>query len=423
MKKSIFILILVTLSFQVKASFDAFFIEKTMRIDYIHAGNSNNEFYYIEDLKQEPYWGGSQNQLIDTFKYGHYFFEIYDAASGILIYSRGYSSLFGEWQTTNEAKEMNKAFYESIVFPFPKNNVIVKWYSRNYLGKFEEKMQYLLDPSNYFIDPVQQKKYPLYQALQSGDPKNKVDIVILPEGYTADEMELFKNDCDKFVQEMFNFHPYSNYKEYFNIIGVLAPSIDSGNDIPADSIWKNTQLSTQFYTFDSERYCMTEDYKSVRDLASNAPYDQIYILVNNEKYGGGAIYNFYNVSVNSNAKSGQIFIHELGHGFVGLADEYYTSSTSYNDFYNMNIEPWEPNITTLVDFDSKWKHLLKKGTPIPTPATEENKETMGAFEGGGYVAKGIFRPRQDCLMNSFKDNIFCGACEEAIVEMILFYTD
>jgi len=394
-----------------------------MRIDYIHAGSYAQDEYYVKQIKQEPFWGGSLKNLIDTFKYGKYFFEVYDLETNTLIYSRGYSSLFGEWQTTNEAKKMNKAFYEGIVFPFPKNEVRVVWYARDWNGKFQKEMELEVDPKSYFIDPTLDKAYPVYDALKSGDPHQKVDIVIIPDGYDESEMELFKQDCDKFAEELFKYYPYSDYKNHFNIKGILAPSQDSGNDIPADSVWKNTQVSTSFYTFDSERYCMTEDYKSVRDLAANTAYDQIYILVNNEKYGGGAIYNFYNVSVNSNAKAGQIFIHELGHGFAGLGDEYYTSSTSYNEFYNLNVEPWEPNLTTLVDFNKKWKHLMDKNTPIPTPDTEKYQNTLGVFEGGGYVAKGVYRPKHDCLMNSFKDVHFCEACQEAIVKMILFYSE
>ena len=423
MPRLVILLLFASVSFSLQAGFSDYFLDKTMRIDYLHAGNHSSEYYYFQSVKMEAYWGGSTKKLIDTFKYGSYFFEVYDAETKVLLYSRGYSSLFREWQTTDEAKNMNKAFYESIVFPYPKNTVVVKWYSRNWDGQFQKQMELEVNPKDYFIDPTLVANYQVYPAHISGNPHEKIDIVILPDGYAANEMDLFKRDCDKFAEELFNYQPYNQYKDKFNISGVLAPSKDSGNDIPADSIWKNTQLSTTFYTFDSERYCMTEDFKAVRDMAANVAYDQIYILVNNEKYGGGAIYNFYNVSVNSNAKAGQIFIHELGHGFVGLGDEYYNSSTSYNDFYNLEVEPWEPNITTLVDFDRKWKKLLDKNTPIPTPATAENKELLGVYEGGGYVAKGVFRPRQDCMMNSFNDTIFCKACEEAIHKMILFYTE
>jgi len=232
---------------------------------------------------------------------------------------------------------------------------------------------------------------------------------------------LFINDCQKFAKLLFSFSPYTENKDKFNIRAVLAASEESGNDIPGDSIWKKTLMNTGFYTFDSERYCMTMDNKSVRDLAANAPYDQIYILVNNKKYGGGAIYNYYSVSVNSNILASKIFVHEFGHGFAGLGDEYYNSPTSYNDFYPLDVEPWEPNLTTLIDFNSKWKHLLKKKTPIPTPPKKKYLDKPGVFEGGGYVAKGVYRPAYDCLMNSFKGDKFCEACTESIQNMIDFY--
>ncbi|MDO9028363.1 MAG: M64 family metallopeptidase, partial [Candidatus Roizmanbacteria bacterium] len=192
---------------------------------------------------------------------------------------------------------------------------------------------------------------------------------------------------------------------------------------PADSVWKNTILSSSFYTFDSERYCMTEDHKSVRDLAANAPYDQIYILTNTTKYGGGGIFNFYSMSSSSNRFSAAIIVHEFGHSFAGLGDEYFDSSTSYNDFYNLTIEPWEPNLTSLVDFDSKWSHLLAEDTPVPTPSDTAFIGKTGVFEGAGYVAKGMYRPAFDCLMHTFRGNRFCKACEEAISKMVEFYAD
>jgi len=423
MYRVVIVSFLMTISLIAQASFNDFFLDQSMRIDYVHAGDQHSEQYYLQEIRKEPYWGGSVSHLIDTYKYGKYFFEVYDDSTGSLIYSRGYSSLFGEWQTTDDASLKKKAFFESVIFPFPKKSVIVRWYARDYDGNFVQKMEQKVNPAGYFIKPGISKKYPVYQAYHSGDPHEKVDIVILPDGYTKDEMELFKSDCDKFAKELFKYQPYSEYKDRFNISGVLAPSEDSGNDIPVEGIWKNTQLSTSFYTFNSERYCMTEDNKSVRDLAANVAYDQIYILVNNEKYGGGAIYNFYNVSVNSNKQAGKIFVHELGHGFAGLADAYYDNSTSYKDFYNISVEPWEPNITTLVRFDTKWKHLVEKNTPIPTPETKEYQDVVGAFEGGGYIAKGVYRPKQDCMMKTFKGSEFCEACQEAIIKMILFYSE
>ena len=342
------------------AQFDAYFLDKTLRLDYYHSGNHETELYAFDELIEEPYWGGSKIHLVDKFAYGKYFVKVFLAENDSLLYSRGYSSLFGEWQTTREAEETWRTLSEAVVFPYPRQKIRVELYSRNWDGVLEKKFEYTVDPSNYFIKKENRLVYPSFDVHISGDPHTRVDIVVLPEGYAQDEMGLFIEDCQRFATDLFTFSPYDENMDQFNIRGVLAPSRESGVDIPADTIWKSTLMNSSYYTFDSERYLMTFDNKSVRDLAANAPYDQIYILVNSVKYGGGAIFNYYNVSVNSNVKSAQILSHEFGHGFAGLADEYYDSSTSYEEFYNLAVEPWEPNITTLVDFDSKWKDMLHK---------------------------------------------------------------
>ena len=423
--KKLITLILLVVSTVAYSQFDSTFQNKTLRFDYFHTGDHDSDIYSFDELFEEPYWGGSRVNLIDTFEYGNYYLKLYDLASNELIYSRGYSSLFGEWQTTNESKEVWRAMSETVIMPFPKNDARIELYSRNWDGKFEKKFEYVFNSENYFTNRETQNKYPNFSFHKSGDPAVRIDVVIIPEGYSADEMGKFVEDCKQFTEDMFAYYPYSENHDKFNICGTMAPSQESGVDIPGDGIWKNTVMNFGYYTFDSERYLMTFDNKSVRDVAANAPYDQIYILVNSDKYGGGAIYNYYNVSVNSNSKSAAILIHEFGHGFAGLADEYFDSSTSYNDFYNLNVEPWEPNITTLVDFDSKWKHLLKKRTPVPTPDPEKKKDMdkLGAYEGGGYVAKGVYRPRYDCMMKTFKGDTFCPACVEAIQKMIDFYSE
>jgi hypothetical protein len=242
-------------------------------------------------------------------------------------------------------------------------------------------------------------------------------------GLNFPEMGIFISDCEKFADHLFSFEPYKEHKDKFNLRGVLASSENSGSDIPADSSWQKTILNTTFYTFNSERYCMTFDNKSVRDLAANAHYDQIYILVNTAKYGGGSIYNYYSVSVNSNLYASKIFIHEFGHGFAGLGDEYYDSEVAYSDFYPLDIEPWEPNLTTLINFNKKWKNLLVGNTPVPTPAENKYLNKTGVFEGGGYVSKGVYRPAVDCLMNSFKADVFCEVCRISVEKMILFYSE
>ncbi len=420
--KKLFLFFLMLTAVSVQAQFSKFFENKSLRMDYYHSGTDTSEFYTFDELIEEPYWGGSHINLVDTMHYGNYYVKVYDVKNDSLLYSRGYSTLFREWQTTNEAKKISRTFSESVVIPFPKEKVRIELFSRGWDGKFRKKFTYVVDTNDYFIKHDRRLVYPYFDVRVTGDPAHRVDVVILPEGYTKEEMGKFIGDCKKFVQEFFSVAPYSQNKDKFNFRAVLAPSEQSGTDIPAQHIWKNTILNTSYYTFNSERYLMTMDDKSVRDLAANAPYDQIYILVNSTKYGGGAIYNYYSVAVNGNGESGKILVHEFGHGFAGLADEYYDNSTSYHHFYNLNIEPWEPNITTLKNFGKKWKNLVKPGTPIPTPATKKYLNTVGAFEGGGYEPKGMYRSQQDCLMKDFKGDTFCAACTEAIQKMIDFYT-
>ena len=422
MKIIILPILLLVISFQAFASFDDWFLNKTLRIDYYHTGDSKSELYSIDQVKSEPFWGGSHVTLIDTLNYGEYYFKAFDQNTNKLIYSHGFCALFDEWQFTEEAKHTSRTFTETAVMPFPKNDVRIEFYSRNFMGVYEKKFEYTVEVKNYFISAERQMTFPVYDAMISGDPAHKVDIVILPEGYTAAEMDKFKADCDKFTAGLFTVGPFSQNRDKFNIRGVLAPSVESGTDIPSDKVWKNTIMNSSFYTFDSERYLMTYDNKSVRNLAANAPYDQIYILVNSTKYGGGAIYNFYNCSVNSNASSAKIFVHEFGHGFAALADEYDDGSTSFNDMYPLNLEPWEPNITTLIKFETKWKGMIPANTPVPTPVENGSGMKLGVYEGGGYVAKGVYRPTPDCLMRTFRGNEFCPVCTAAIQKMLDFYT-
>lgn len=421
--KLLFILILFISAAYSQVNFDDYFEDKTLRLDYFHSGDKENDFYSFDELIEEPYWGGSKVNLIDKFNYGKYKFEVYDVASNQLIYSRGYSTIFNEWQTTEEAKNTTRTFNETVVFPFPQNPVLVKFYASNRKNEWIHKFEYEVNPENYFIKPERISEYKNFEVLNSGDPSEKVDIVIIPEGYTKDQMNLFKEDSEKFAGYLFNSSPFRENKDKFNIWGVEAASIESGTDIPKENIWKKTLINSTFYTFDLERYLMTYDNKTLRNIASNAPYDQIYILVNSDKYGGGAIYNHYSVCVNDNKYSEFVFVHEFGHGFASLADEYYTSDVAYEEFYPLDVEPTDPNLTTLIDFDSKWKDLVEDNTPIPTPDTDDYKNRVGAFEGGGYMEKGIYRPAHDCTMKSIKVDGFCPVCKRAIQQMIDFYSE
>lgn len=413
----------ITLSVYPQFKFEHFFLDKTLRFDYFHSGDSDNDYYSFDELIEEPFWGGSKYNMIDNFDYGNYKFNVRDIKSNLVIYSRTYSTLFKEWQTTEEAKNTSRTFSETVVFPFPQQPVRVEFFGRDENNKFDKKFSYVVDPGDYFIKKERAYEFDSFDVLTNGKASEKVDIVIIPDGYTLEEMELFKKDCEKFAGYLFNSSPFKENKDKFNIRGVLAPSKESGTDLPGENIWKNTIMNSRFYTFDLERYLMTSDNKTLRHIASNAPYDQIYILVNHEKYGGGSIYNHYSVCVNNNQYEEFTFVHEFGHGFASLADEYYTSDVAYQDFYSLEIEPVDPNLTTLKDFESKWKDLVEDETPIPTPATEEYKNVVGAFEGGGYVQAGVYRPMQDCTMKSIIVDKFCPVCKRAIEQMINFYSE
>lgn len=404
------------------AQFDKYFQNKTLRMDYFHCGNSEQEQYYFDELLEEPFWGGSQVNLVDTTFYGNYYVNVYDVQSGNLIFSRGYNTLFGEWRTVQEALTTNRCCNETVVIPFPKENVRIELLSRDKKGVFQKKFEYTVDVKSYFIKRDRRLSAPVVDVQVAADPAKAVDVVLLPDGYTAAEMDKFKEDCRKFAEGLFTFSPYKEQKQKFNIRAVLAPSQQSGADIPGENVWKNTALNSSFYTFDTERYIMTYDNKSLRDMAANAPYDFIYIIANTDKYGGGAIYNHYGLSVAGNDLYAKVYVHEFGHLFLGLGDEY-VGGAAYSDLYPVDVEPWEVNLTTLVDFDSKWKDLIKKGTPIPTPVDKKNANKTGVYEGGGYVSKGVYRPRPNCLMNSFSVDDFCPVCHRAIEKQIRFYSE
>ena len=418
------LLLLALLPSMAFAQFDEWFGETSLRVDYTLTGNSNTTVYGLKELICEPYWSGSKVNLIDRLDYGNFIVKVFEPGTDHLLFSKGYQNLYGEWQTTDEAKTTVKTFEESVIVPFPKRPVEVVLYYKNWEGQLLEGMRLPVSPDDYFIRSANCLHLPVYNAWIGNEDINRaVDIVLLPEGYTQEEMGKFVKDCDFFVQSLFAYAPYDRYRNSFNVRGVMAPSQQSGCTEPGAHVYRNTAMRFSYWTFDSERYCMSTDNRDIRDLAGQVPYDQIYVLVNSEKYGGGGIYNFYCSSAVGNSYSSDIFIHEFGHGFAGLADEYYMDETGYGDFYNNDIEPWEPNLTTLVDFDSKWRDMMDESTPIPTPRIREYEHTIGVFEGGGYESEGIYSPHMDCLMKTFRGHVFCPVCQRAIERMILYYSE
>jgi len=416
-----FILFSISCSLLSQGSFDKYFANKVLRFDFMLAGNSQKTVVYPVGMKEEPFWAGSNTNLRDPFNTGNLRYEIFNEAGDTLIYSRGFCTLYQEWQTTTAAKTIERSFYEVATMPFPKNKVKFVLSIRERNGLFSKLYETKIDPADYFIRKEKPLNVGISKIYGEGEPNTSVDLAFIAEGYKADEMGKFREDVKKMADILFAESPFSDYKDKFNIWAVEAVSQDAGTDIPGENIYVNTALNSSFYTFDLDRYLTTQDIKTVNDYAAVVPHDNIIVLINSTKYGGGGVYNYYSGTTAGHPLSLKVFVHEFGHGFAGLADEYYSSSVAYDEFYPLNIEPWEPNITTMVNFDSKWKKMIGKEIPVPTPAEEKYKNVTGLFEGGGYSAKGIFRPEMECRMKSNSPKGFCSVCRNAIKEMIEFY--
>lgn len=451
------------------STFERFFTNATLRVDYYHTGAKTTETFSIDQSYQEGPWAGSRVNLIDTLNLGEYMVRVYDKASSTLIYSRGYSTIFNEWQTTDEAAAgITRTFSESAMLPFPKAVVQFTISRRDRQMVFHEVFSALIDPS----DPTQVDKRKKHMnsrvtsLMNNGPSAEKVDLVILGDGYAKDDMMKLRADAKRFNDVMFETEPFKSRKKDFNVWLIEVESHESGISIPDKDVWKDNPLGTQYNTFGSARYVLTTNNRSLRDYAGTTPYDFIAILVNDTRYGGGGIYNLYATTYTGETVKGQewqmeyVYVHEFGHSFGGLGDEYYSSSTSYNDFYPLGVEPWEPNITALTNKKNvKWKHLLTEAIAIPTP-WEKNKYDsveakrskldrlaadyyekreplfkalaeirkdprflgkVGAFEGAGYSSKGLYRPSLDCRMFSLSLVRFDPVCSEAIERVIDFY--
>ena len=404
--------------------FDVAFGQGTLRIDYLLAGDAKSEVVYFSQMKMEPFWGGPHKNLTDQFGYGTYRYAAYDSATGKLLFSRGFSTLFQEWKGTAEAKIMKRAFPMTAVMPFPKITIRFVIEKRSFeTNEFERIFERIINPSDYFISRESIHRCKSDKVKDSGDPANHVDVAFISEGYTSVDMDKFHNDAKRMMEYILSNEPYSANGNHFNFYAIESPSDEAGVSIPGRDIFVNTNIHSSFYTFNMDRYLTTFDTKSVYDIAANVPYDLIFVLVNSKQYGGGGFYNHYGEGTVDNQLSTIVFIHEFGHEFAGLADEYYTSEVTYSDYYNLKVEPWEPNITTNVNFESKWKKMVAPETPLPTPRSEKFQTATGMFEGGGYLSKGIYSPAMDCRMKSNAAAGFCPACTDAIIRMIRFYCE
>ena len=438
----------------------------TMRLDYFHTGDADHEIFSLDRISVEPLpWPGDPAKVIDDSNLGNYLFEVREKQSGRLLYSRGFSSIFAEWKTTDEAKQIKRTFSESLRFPVPGGPVQVVLKGRKD-GVFQEVWNYDLDPKDMFIDTSRPPSPgPLITIQKMGEPAKKVDLLIIGDGYTAAERAKFLKDARRLTEILFSTSPYKEHRSDFNVWGLCPPSQESGISRPSTGVHHRTPLGASYDAFGSERYILTYDNRALREAASYAPYEFIEILVNGKTYGGGGIFNLYATVASDNFWAPYLFVHEFGHHFAGLADEYYTSAVAYNPPATRS-EPWEPNVTALLEGkELKWKDLVAPDTPIPTEWPKEQFEAferdiqarrrkiraenrseeemnklfqeekqhadallasskyadkVGAFEGANYEAKGYYRPELNCIMFT-RHNAFCAVCRRAIERIIHMY--
>jgi hypothetical protein len=439
-----------------------------MRLDYYHSGNASQELFSLDRIVVEPLpWPGNLRKTVDETNLGKYLFEVRDLSSNRIVYSRGFASIYGEWETTAEAKSLNRTFHESVRFPAPQTEVQVILKKRDPRNAFREVWAVTVDPGDMFID---RSKVPppgaLIEFLRNGDPANKVDFLLLCDGYTAAQRSKFERDSRRLLDVLFATSPFKEGKSDFNVWGLCPAATEAGISRPSTGTHIASPVGATYDAFGSERYILTFENRAMRQIAQFAPYEFVEIITNTRTYGGGGIFGLYGTVAADSAEAPYVFVHEFGHHFAGLADEYYTSSVAYLPPAE-RIEPWEPNVTALLDpARLKWRDLLEKATPIPTPwlkdefekhsleyqqrrarirldrrpeeemealfrenrqfelklfATEKYRTRVGAFEGAMYEAKGYYRPQVDCIMFT-RSMDFCEVCRRAIERIIALYT-
>ena len=381
---------------------------QTLRVDYIFSGTDKASEISLDEMSRFDGWAGRRVNLKEVPVRGNGQIVMTDAQSNDTLYRLSFSTLFQEWQTTEEATKVRKSFENVFLLPMPESKAKVKVEIYDFYGNVCASLKHDIDPKDILIRkqsslPAQHK-----YLLQSGSPEDKIDVAIVAEGYTKSEMETFYADARKAMDAIISHQPFGKYKDAFNFVAVALESEESGVSVPGEGEWKNTALKAHFNTFYMDRYLTTLRLKNMHDKLSGIPYEHIVILANTDTYGGGGIYNSYTLTTAHHPAFEPVVVHEFGHSFAGLADEYYYDDM-YVQYYYSHTEPWEQNITTLKDFNSKWKDMLDTGK-------------AQLLEGAGYQSKGVYRPAPDCRMHTNKADCFCPVCQRAISRIIEFYT-
>lgn len=403
-------------------NFDHYFIDKTLRVDAVFAGNTKAQTVVVDELIQLPQWAGRRQHLTENHLRGNGVIRVYDSASNQLIYSQGFSTLYQEWLSTPEALVKTKSFENVFLVPFPKEPVRVEIALIDQDANYPVLLSLDVDPKDILIHKKGYLQTTAHRLLHAAkDPNKCINVAIVAEGFQEGQMEAFRQYAQIAMEEIFAHQPFGDYRDRFNFYAVESVSQDSGVSVPRSNEWKRTAVESNFDTFYSERYLTTARLKKLHDLLAGIPYEHIIILANTDVYGGGGIYNAYTLTTTGHLNFKPVVVHEFGHSFAGLSDEYFYESDVLSDMQSTAHEPWEQNITTLKDFDSKWKDMLKPKTPIPTDEKWAVKYPIGVYE--GLAGKKIYKAALDCRMKTNTAKTFCPVCQRAIANLIRFSTE
>lgn len=404
--------------------FDTHFADSTLRVDYIFSGTNRTQHIAVTRLSKTDKWYGRRNNLDSLLLAGSGQLTMLDVQTGDTLFRHSFSTLFQEWQTTEEATHTERSFEAPFILPMPHRTADIVCTLLDTHNRVTSQLRHRVEPTDILIhDRSHEPATPWKYIRRGGDSRECIDVAIVAEGFAEDQMPEFIAMCDSSIAALTAHEPYASLIDRFNFVAVMPVSRQNGISIPHDKLWYDTALGAHYDTFYIPRYLTIPSPARLFDVCTNIPFEHFLILANTEEYGGGGIFNSYTIaSARSKHSKLEVIVHEFGHSFGGLGDEYYYDD-QYETMYPSDTEPWEPNLTTLVDFDLKWSDMLAPGTPIPTkPDGNDLTTKVGVYEGGGYQSRGVYRPAQDCRMKVNEVHEFCPVCQRAIRRLISFYT-